>query len=73
MVFAEGWNLAGLQLDWASPPPADLRLFSSLDAQQWTEFSIPLAGNVVELQYLWLILPVADGTELPGLTQITVW
>jgi hypothetical protein len=73
LAFADAWNLAGLHLDWTSPPPADLRLFSSLDAQQWTEFSTPLSGNVVELQYLWLILPVADGAELPGLTQITVW
>ena len=67
------WPLSGVDLNWEPEAPLGILFFSSTNAENWTEFRPPLNNNSIELQYLWLMVPVVDGEDLPALREINAW
>ena len=72
LVYEPSLAMKSLTVDWAAGSPTNIQCLYSLDAENWSEATLPITNGPVLLNYLWLVFPADNKNQTPSILDIRV-
>lgn len=68
LTFDPTRTLRDVEIDWAGEPVEGVQYRASLDATSWSDLALPVEGDAIPLNYLWIVIP--DAGQTPSIREI---